>query len=90
MGAGIVGWEIVTTTITNSNDKTVTATCASPGNSILGGGYRVQASSASDLGKVTVVANYPSGATTWTVQAVETASIAGNWTLTVYGSCGVA
>jgi hypothetical protein len=90
MGAGIVGWEVVTNTVTNSSDKTVNATCDTPGNSVLGGGYRVQAGSASDLAKITVVANYPSGATTWTVQAVETASVAGNWSLTVYGACGVA
>ena len=90
MGAGIVGWEIVTSAVTDSSDKTVTVTCAGVGNSILGGGYRVQAGSSSDLAKVSVVQNYPSGATTWTVQAVETAAISGDWTLTVYGSCGVA
>lgn len=90
MGAGIVGWEVVTTTVTNSNDKTVTAVCAAPGNSILGGGYRVQAGSSSDLAKISVVANFPSGVTSWSVQAVESAAISGNWSLTVYGACGVA
>jgi hypothetical protein len=90
MGAGIVGWEIVTSALTDSADKTVTVSCAGASNSILGGGYRVTAASASDRQKITVIQNYPSGPTSWTVMAVETAAIAVNWTLDVYAVCGVA
>lgn len=90
MGAGIVGWQIITTTQTDSADKTLTVTCTNAGSSILGGGYRVQASSNSDLQKISVVQNYPSGNTTWTVQAIEVQAIPTGWTLTTYAVCGVA
>jgi hypothetical protein len=90
MGAGIVGWQIVTHTTTDSADKIVTVTCTDPNDSILGGGYQVTAGSSSDRQKLSVVQNYPSSNTQWTVQAVETASVASNWTLTSYAVCGVA
>jgi hypothetical protein len=57
-------------------------------NRVLGGGYQVSAGGSES--KVSVVQSYPSGLTTWTVQAVETAGIPGNWTLTAYAICGVA
>jgi hypothetical protein len=40
MGAGIVGWQIITTSQVNSADKILTVTCTNPGSSILGGGLR--------------------------------------------------
>jgi hypothetical protein len=90
MGAGIVGWEIVTETVTDSNDKAVTVACQGANNSILGGGYQVTAASASDRQKVAVVQSYPSAVTMWTVMALESQPISGNWTLVAYAVCGVA
>jgi hypothetical protein len=91
MGAGIVGWEIVNSnSLTDSNDKTLTVTCQGANNSILGGGYQVTTVSNSDRQKVSVVQNYPSGGTQWTVQALEAQPISNNWTLIAYAVCGVA
>jgi hypothetical protein len=89
-GQGIVGWEIVSTSATDSDDKTLTVTCAGPGNSVLGGGFRVTAQTASDRQKLSVIQNYPSANTTWTVMAVETVTVNNTWTLDVYAVCGVA
>jgi hypothetical protein len=89
MGAGIVGWEIVSASSTNSADKTLAVTCSNPGTSILGGGYAVTASSPDDQ-KISVIQNYPSATTTWTVRAIETTSIPASWTLAAYAVCGVA
>jgi hypothetical protein len=56
----------------------------------MSGGYRVSASSGSDVAKVAVVENYPSGGSQWTIRAVETSQIPGNWTLTAYVICASA
>jgi hypothetical protein len=53
----------------------------------MGGGYTQSASGAD---KVAVIQNAPSSANSWTVQAVETSNVAGNWTLTAYAVCAIA
>lgn len=83
-----MGWEIVTNSQTDSADKTVSVSCAGIGNKVLGGGYQVSAGG--NESKVSVVQNYPSAQTTWTVQAVENVGIAGSWTLSAYAVCGTA
>jgi hypothetical protein len=61
---------------TSSADKSLTVTCAGPGDSILGGGYAVTAGSPDDQ-KISVIQSYPSAVASWTVRAVETAAIPG-------------
>ena len=53
----------------------------------MGGGYTL---SVAGSDKVAVVQNYPASATSWTVQAIETSNVAGNWTLTAYAVCAIA
>jgi hypothetical protein len=53
----------------------------------MGGGYSL---SVAGSDKVAVVQNYPASATSWTVQAIETSNVAGDWTLTAYVVCAIA
>jgi hypothetical protein len=85
-----VGWEIVTNSITNSEDKVITVSCTAGPNNVLGGGFAVTNITAGESRKVTVAQNYPSSQTAWTVEAYEATSIVGSWTLTAYAICGVA
>jgi len=64
--------------------------CAGVNNSILGGGYQISGVGSPDVQKLTVVQNYPSNQTHWTVQAVEAQPVGSSWTLTAYAVCGVA
>lgn len=88
--AGVSGLETNSSSTTNSSDKSITVACATPSKSAMSGGYRVSASSGSDVAKVAVVENYPSGGNQWTIRAVETSQIPGNWTLTAYIICASA
>ena len=38
-------------------------------------------------GSVSIVGNYPSSATAWTVDALETDNYIGNWSITAYAIC---
>jgi hypothetical protein len=73
--------------LTDSSDKTITLSCTGPLQKVLGGGYSL---SVAGSDKVAVVQNYPASATSWTVQAIETSNVAGNWTLTAYAVCAIA
>jgi hypothetical protein len=53
----------------------------------MGGGYTL---SVAGSDKVAVIQNYPASATSWTVQAIETSNVSGNWTLSAYVICAVA
>jgi hypothetical protein len=55
----------------------------------MGGGYTLSAGS--DTNKISIVQNYPSSQTTWTVEAIESQGGANsNWTLTAYAVCAIA
>ncbi len=53
----------------------------------MGGGYTL---SVAGSDKVAVIQNYPSSATTWRVQAIETSNVSTDWTLTAYVVCAIA
>jgi hypothetical protein len=61
--------------------------CTGPLRKVMGGGYSL---SVAGSDKVAVVQNYPVSATSWTVQAIETSNVAGDWTLTAYVVCAIA
>jgi hypothetical protein len=57
---------------------------------VLGGGYAISVSNASDLAKLGAVENYPPANNQWRVTAVEIYNVNNAWTLTVYVICGSA
>nr|AKQ03861.1 hypothetical protein [uncultured actinobacterium Rifle_16ft_4_minimus_38826] len=89
-GAGVVGWEIVTSSQTDSADKLISVSCSPGANKVLGGGYQISGVSAGDSRKLVVTQSYPSSSTVWTTEALEAQSVGVNWTLSVYAICGVA
>jgi hypothetical protein len=76
--------------VTNSSDKTITVSCTGAQNKVLGGGYQISGVAGADLQRLSVLQSYPSGATSWTVQGVETSPVNTSWTLTAYAVCGAA
>jgi hypothetical protein len=83
----VLGWETVTGAQTNSADKTITLSCSGLLRKVISGGYTL---SVAGSDKVAIVQNYPSGATSWTVQAIETSNVSTDWTLTAYMVCAIA
>jgi hypothetical protein len=66
----------------STTPKTVTASC-NAGEGVLGGGGLVT----NPGGSVSIVGNYPSSATAWTVDAIETDNYNANWSITAYAIC---
>ena len=82
--------EVVSNSVTDSNDKTITVSCTAGPNKVLGGGYRLSGIGGTDARKIVVATAYPSSPTTWTLEAYESANVTASWTLTAYAICGVA
>lgn len=70
---------------TDSNNKTVTATCAG-GRKVVGGGYVL---AGAGVNNVVAQSNYPSSSTVWTVAAVEVSNTNSTWSVTAYALCAL-